>query len=140
MSENARSAELHLSLPMDHIEPQTEASGPTSASSTSVYHDAPGPLPLASATFQSGAGTLIITCSGSGSAPKAPDTIGMGVSINNRFAGMAYARVLDTSTKFFSNTFTFGPVAAGSHTMYVFPLGNTQTSEEDVFNVSFVVQ
>jgi len=135
MSEDA----LNLSLPLQHLEPKTHA-GPPADGATVVYHDAPGPLPLATGTFESDGGALIITCSGSGSAPQAPDTIGMGISIDNRFAGMAYARVANTSTHFFSNTFAFGPLKAGSHTMYVFPLGNTQTSQDDVFNVSFTSQ
>jgi hypothetical protein len=64
----------------------------------------------------------------------------MGVSINNRFAGMAYITVRTTETRFFSNTFAFGPIEAGTHTMGVFPVGDTVTSEDDVFNVSFTTQ
>jgi hypothetical protein len=139
MSEEAKPSP-QLSLPMQHLEPKTEADSSVSGDATIVYHDVPGPLPLASKTFESPAGTLIITCSGSGSAPKAPDTIGMGVSIDNRFAGIAYVTVLNTATHFFSNTFAFGPIAAGQHSMYVYPLGNTVTSADDVFNVSFVPQ
>jgi hypothetical protein len=136
MSEEAKQS-AGLYLPLQDLEPETQSVAPDSGGATEVYHDAPGPLPLATATFESPSGTLLITCSGSGSAPKAPDTIGMGVSIDNRFAGMAYVRVATTETHFFSNTFAFGPVAAGSHKMYVFPLGNTVTSADDVFNVSF---
>ncbi|HYG63449.1 MAG TPA: hypothetical protein VEL74_12780 [Thermoanaerobaculia bacterium] len=129
-----------LYLPLNHLEDSTEAVQSDVGAGTIVYHDASGPLPLASQTFESPAGTLIITCSGSGSAPKAPDTIGMGISIDNRFAGVAYVRTLGTETKFFANTFAFGPVTAGTHTMYAFPLGNTVTSADDVFNVSFTAQ
>jgi hypothetical protein len=129
-----------LYLPLNRIEPSTQASGQTDGSATIVYHDASGPLPLADQTFESPGGTLLITCSGSGSAPKGPDTIGMGISVDNRFAGVAYVRVVNTETHFFSSTFAFGPVTAGTHTMGVFPVGNTVTSADDVFNVSFTAQ
>jgi hypothetical protein len=129
-----------LYFPLNHLEANTEAVQSDGGQATIVYHDASGPLPLADQTFESPAGTLIITCSGSGTAPKAPDTIGMGISIDNRFAGVAYARTLNTETKFFANTFAFGPITAGTHTMAVFPLGNTVTSADDVFNVSFTAQ
>lgn len=137
MSEESKQSS-GLYLPLNDLEPSTQAIQ-SDGSATIVFHDAPGPLPL-SQTFESPAGTLMITCSGSGSAPKAPDTIGMGISVDNRFAGVAYVRVLNTETRFFSNTFAFGPVTAGTHTMGVFPLGNTVTSADDVFNVSFTAQ
>lgn len=138
MSEEAKRTS-ELSLPLQDLEPQTQAA-PAPGDATEVFHDASGPLPLGPQAFDSPSGILLITCSGSGSCPHAPDTIGMGVSIDNRFAGMAYVRVATTDTHFFSNTFAFGPIVAGSHEMYVFPLGNTVTSANDVFNVSFTAQ
>lgn len=137
MSEESKeSSELYL--PMNYLEASTQAVQ-SDGSATDVFHDASGPLPL-DKTFECPAGTLMITCSGSGSAPKGPDSIGMGISVDNRFAGVAYVRVVNTETHFFSNTFAFGPVTAGTHTMGVFPLGNTVTSADDVFNVSFTAQ
>jgi hypothetical protein len=110
------------------------------AGGTSIYDDVPGPLPLEEMTFESPAGTLVFTCSGSGSAPNPPDTVGMAVVIDDKYAGQVDARVETTDNHFFSGTFEIRVDLPGPHSIAVIPVGNTATTAEDIFNVSFVVK
>ena len=59
MSEESKESS-GLYLPMNHLEASTQAV-PSDGTATVVYHDVSGPLPLASRTFESPAGTLLIT-------------------------------------------------------------------------------
>jgi hypothetical protein len=64
----------------------------------------------------------------------------MAVAINDQYAGQADTEAMTADTQFFSTTFEVRVDVPGPHKIGVTPVGNTSTSAEDIFNVSYIVK
>ncbi len=105
---------------------------------TQLLNSTPGPLPLGSAAFTTGGGTLLIFASGSGSAA-AVQAIGMNIQVDGVNRGQARLftdLVVNSHKSFVANPLVVTGVAAGSHNISLVPLAGTVTDANDVFYVT----
>ncbi len=103
---------------------------------THVMNQRQGPLPI-NASFASGGGTLVIIFSGSGFAGTATN-IGMGLQIDGATVATtrSFTNELSSHKAFTTNILVQANIAAGTHTINLFALVNTNTDANDWFNVT----
>jgi hypothetical protein len=104
---------------------------------TQVMDQSNGTLPLTSAPFSSGGGTLIIIFSGSGFAGGA-SVIGMSLQIDGTTVGTvrSFTNELNSHKAFTTNILVRSGIAAGNHTIRLVALTGTSTDVNDFFNVT----
>ncbi|MBM4251845.1 MAG: hypothetical protein FJ146_07725 [Deltaproteobacteria bacterium] len=104
---------------------------------TQLMNSTPGALPLTSASFTTGGGTLMIFASGAGYAVTLQQ-IGMSVAIDNVVKGYAKSFTNETSSHkaFAANAILVTGISAGSHTITLSAWNNTVTNFDDFFSVT----
>jgi hypothetical protein len=106
---------------------------------TQVMNNVPGDK-LLPATFQSGGGTLLILCSGSGWSGAKETLIGMSVMLDNNGVGeiKSYTNPNANHIPFVSCPIVHSGVGSGSHTISLRALPNTHIDLNDYFNVTVI--